>query len=403
MANRAKRTLLSTEKQRTEQQYLQLFQESDRRHHELKIIRDAQQAENRRYRRLVKRGLPDWVITNPVAMKLIDNVDHYRHNMRRTLKSYPWHIHIHLGDLEVELPRFLFEKYLLPKFFQLVWGENDQLAMSWYVHLGVGGSFRTSPNLPFKVNRKIAHQFIQAPDLGSVLKSLLYALVIGHGGSFALAKEFVEAELDLTAQRMPFWVEVIQWFNIHKSRSCFEIKGIIRYLQARKFNQSAVYEIDECGEYSVKQLDPDFSIVGQRYDTISSLATSFHWSQNIVVDFSRNTIIRQVGGFTCTTGGGQKPLVTYRIRPLTTVEEVQEEGRKMNHCVAGRIALIALNETSIWSLTKQIDGKRPGRMLTIELGGEWGIYQMLGICNRAATGTEELLVGLWCRQQGLPA
>lgn len=402
MANRAKRTLLSLEKERAEQQYHQLFQESDRRHHEQKIIRDAQRVENRKYRRLVKRGLPDWVITNPVAMRLIDNVDRYRHNMRRTLKSYPWHFHIHLGDLEVELPGFLFEKYPLPEFFHSVWGKNDQLAMCWYVHLGVGGSVRTAPQLPFKVNRKIAHQFIHAPDLGSVLKSLLYAWVIGTGGAVTLAREFVEVELELTIQRMPFWVEVIQWFNIHKSSSSFEIKEIIRYLQARKFNQSEVFEFDKYGEYSVKQPDPDFSIVGCRYDTILSLASSFRWSQNIVVDFSRNTIIRQVGSFTCTTGGGQKPLVTYRIRPLTTVEEVEEEGRKMNHCVAGRIPLIALNETSIWSLTKQIDGKRPRRMLTIELRGEWGIYQMLGICNRAATGTEELLVGLWTRQQGLP-
>lgn len=402
MANRAKRIALSSKKEKTMQLLKQLYKESELREVDRKLYRDHERLENREYIRLLRRGLPEWVVRNTAYVNLVARVSEFKSNWIKVLKQFPWDQQIHLGDLEVILPAFLFAKYPVPAFMERVFAEGDYLSMGWYIHLGRGKNIRKAPDLPFPMTRKMAHFFLESPDFNSVHKSLRYGQVLGYGGSEDLALAIIDSRMDYDPGRADFWAEVIQWMANHEPIHGDYVKMIISYIQERKFRRTRlVSEMEGIQVHSVA-LDPMFSIKGRAYDKLLNAAIEWNWLKAQMGDHSRNTIAKEVGDLFYFTGGGKKPRIRYEIRPLLTAAEIIEEGRAMRHCVGSYAQEVGQNKTSIWSLTQtDIGSGNSQRLLTIEVLQDRTIEEVRGASNRLATAFERTLLMRWASQEEL--
>ena len=86
----------------------------------------------------------------------------------------------------------------------------------------------------------------------------------------------------------------------------------------------------------------------------------------------------------------------YEVAELLTAQELLEEGRVMNHCVASYANDCASGRSSIWSLRKRIESGRVVRLATVEVRREDGtIVQVRKRSNKLATRRELSVLGRW--------
>lgn len=402
MANRAKRIALSSKEKKVAQVINQLYQESKLREAERRQYRELERQENREYLRLIRRGLPKWVIQQPNALELISRVSGFKQSWLQPLRRYSWKEELQSDELAVHLPTFLFAHYPVPAFMERVFAEGDYLSMGWYIHLGRGKNIRKAPDLPFPMTKKMAHFFLESPDFNSVHKSLRYGQVLGYGGSEDLALAIIDSRMDYDPGRADFWAEVIQWMVNHEPIHGDYVKMIISYIQERKFRRTRLASETEGIQIHSVALDPEFSIKGRAYDKLLKSAIEWNWLKAQMGDHSRNTIAKEVGDLFYFTGGGKKPRVRYEIRPLLTAAEIIEEGRAMRHCVGTYAQEVGQNKTSIWSLTQTDTGSgKSQRLLTIEVLQDRTIEEVRGASNRLATAFERTLLMRWASQEEL--
>lgn len=402
MANRAKRIALFSKNEETTRLIKQLYKESELRESDRKYFRDLERENNKRYLRLTRRGLPDWVIKESGSLDLISKVMEYRSQWRHTFKQFPWGEEIPLGELKKALPEFLFVRYPIPEFLRSAFIENDALAMQIYIHLGSGKNLRTMPGLPFPLTKRMAHFFTQSPDFHSVYKSLRFGQVLGYGGSEELAKSIIASRMDYDPARAGFWAEVIQWLIHHQVRHDDYVKLIIAYIHERKFRRRNLIAQEAGTDLQTIAIDPDFSIKGRKFDKLLSDAIDWNWLSVQMGDQRNNKIVKEVNDLRYFTGGGKQPRYRYEIRPLLTVEEIREEGRRMHHCVGTYADEASSGQTSIWSLTETaVRSEYTRRLLTIEVVEGRVIAEVRGNMNRLATNFERSLIHRWASQEGL--
>lgn len=402
MANRAKRIALSSKEKKVTQVINQLYQESKLREVERRYYRELERQENREYLRLIRRGLPEWVIQSPEALELIARVSQFKQNWLHPLKKFSWKDKLQFDELAVRLPAYLFARYPVPAFMERVFADGDYLSMGWYIHLGRGKNIRKASDLPLRMTKKMAHFFLESPDFNAVHKSLRYGQVLGYGGSEDLATAIIDSRMDYDPRRANFWAEVIQWMINHEPIHEDYVKMIIGYIQERKFRRMRLAAESEEIQIQSVALDPSFSIKGRTYEKLRNAAIEWNWLTAQMGDHSRNTIAKEVGDLFYFTGGGRKPRVKYEIRPLLTAAEIIEEGRMMRHCVGSYAQEVGQNQTSIWSLTQtDIGSGKSQRLLTIEVLRDRTIEEVRGASNRLATTFERTLIFRWASQEDL--
>lgn len=92
----------------------------------------------------------------------------------------------------------------------------------------------------------------------------------------------------------------------------------------------------------------------------------------------------------------------FRLRLLTTFQDLAREGERLHHCVAGYFASVTEGSTRIVSLRKP----RAEDSLTMELrrvNGRWRLQQLRGLQNRSATQAEHKIASCYVAAVNLQA
>jgi hypothetical protein len=91
----------------------------------------------------------------------------------------------------------------------------------------------------------------------------------------------------------------------------------------------------------------------------------------------------------------------YEVAELLNAQELLDEGRLMNHCVASYANACASGRSSIWSLRKRIESGRLIRLATVEVKVADGtIVQVRKRSNKLATRRELSVLGRWADAGG---
>ena len=295
----------------------------------------------------------------------------------------------------------LFDQYPVPKFMALVWMsvQDTPWERDMYLHLAAGRSIRQFKiPVPFRMSKRTAAFFMQAPDDLHPLAAIRWAHVRSLGGDNRLAQLLVRRTvLSTLTEDEEFWEAVIR-FLIKSDPICVdEIVSIVRFIHEQRFQPAEIVWGLGAGE---QPLQPHFTIKGRSLRSLRRHMTN--WRTELLAtlppptpaspSWERTTIrpLRYAEGD-----------LLWTIDELLSDKELRVEGGIMRHCVATYIHDCRRRRTSIWSL-KLKQGEHCKRLLTIEVDPKTRtIWQAKGKRNSPPTEKAKELLHRWVEQEEL--
>ena len=279
----------------------------------------------------------------------------------------------------------VFENYKIASLFlynyfnEGIYKMNDT-EYGWFMDVLEGKNLIYSKNLPFKLTKKIAHEF-------SNLK-LDKPLRIKEGLIFAaLNHNQIDAEFSMAVLRkltyldnIDFWIETLSVLykkGLHLNK-LDEFVDYIRYKVVRCKEEVNFYAI------SLKKLQKDVDDWHHRvYNSIpfKNEYTKFKKSNIVPFDY-------------------QLEEENFQIVQLLKTEELIEEGETLEHCVATYNSLCAKNYLTIFSLRKKDEINDYHSLITLEVNHD-EITQMRGLKNRKSNAIEKLIIKEWAYKNQL--
>ncbi|WP_144984675.1 PcfJ domain-containing protein [Gimesia aquarii] len=303
------------------------------------------------------------------------------------------------------LVQHLFDQYPVPNFMAPVWWSEHykDWGMQLYLHLATGQSVRQFSSLySFRMTKRIAALFMQAPDDLHPIETLRWSQVRALGGDDRLARILIRKTCLWTPREdEEFWESVIRFLIQNAPIATEEIVEIVRFIHEQRFKPAEKTWGPGAGDGPVQ---PDFSLRGR--SLMSLRRHMVHWRSELIekgmmppphvnpLDFPWQR--SNIGSFQCEEEG-----TVWTIEELLTPRQLHNEGRIMDHCVADYISDCARRKTTIWSLGIQ-KGKRRRRKLTIEvLPKSKLISQASGKHNCEASDSVQDKLNRWAAQEGL--
>jgi hypothetical protein len=308
------------------------------------------------------------------------------------------------------LTHHLYARFPVPEILETVWiagGRKWSEYRPLYLHLAAGGSMRDAP-LPYRLGRRAAHAFLQAPADMTIPDALTWASLTAIGVDAALHEILSHTRLATQLadpRRREFWMSVAAFLVRHPEFAATQATNLIDYLEARKFGVRI--SRGARGRDPGPPVEPELTLKGR---TPASLLRDMElW--HVALGRVRLPSAMLKRAF---RPSGLKGLdldlpeastlhghPRVRIVELVTAQELLEEGAAMHHCVLSYAGRCLAGECSIWSLrTVDADG-REHRRLTIEVSGTRLIRQVRGPYNRAPSEEEARLVHDWCKLHGV--
>ena len=106
------------------------------------------------------------------------------------------------------LARHLLAQYEVPFFMDSAWFKGDdqeaRQQQGWFRHIEMGCNIRTA-SVPVKLTKRMAHNFLEAPDDLPIEKVLRWAQVTGQGGTDQLARTICDTRLGVEYGNEEFW------------------------------------------------------------------------------------------------------------------------------------------------------------------------------------------------------
>jgi len=301
------------------------------------------------------------------------------------------------------ISRHLFCKYNVPDFMDMCWYINNKTFnntwVDWFIHIGQGGNIRTA-NIPVELTKKMAHQFLLAPDVYTPNEALRWAQVHGLGGDERLVRGIVESKIGNSFKNDDFWVTVIHFFVRNTMIDVAQVSPLIDYITHLKYDSERVFNN---GMFQfVGPPKPNFEIRGRTVDSLIRGMEKWHkevgkgerkgkpqkWEGFNMSDFTFKT-------------GKDKNLKIFRFNQLLSAKELRLEGSSHGHCVASYSQSCSVGRTSIWSLSIEDFVGQTKPLLTIELNRDRVISQIRGKGNRRATGYEMSVIQKWIDAENL--
>jgi hypothetical protein len=309
-----------------------------------------------------------------------------------------------------QLARYLLARYPVPRFMDsLLLTVHARVEERWFCHVGGGANLRTAPGLTVPLTKRMAHHVLRAPDDFDMVRALRWGEVLGLDGSPRLAEALVRTPLGRrlwSAADEEWWQTVVHWFVNQAMLDRAQVGPIVDYLIYRRFGSD-----EEDG-------DRDFSMKGRTATALLRLVEEWHRQLNQARqaaqrarrgrgtrvewepgrDFPRSGF--RSGNWTF---GKDERRVMWRLRELTTLDALFEEGRELRHCVASYAWSIERGDCSIWSLQVQRGQLARGeRAVTLEVHHRSGaVVQARGFGNRLPNGEELRIIGEWAADNGL--
>jgi hypothetical protein len=296
------------------------------------------------------------------------------------------------------LARHLLTCYPVPDFMDAAWFEGDtpqaRRHQDWFLWIGLGANIRTA-DVPLHLTKRMAHEFLEAPDHLPIEAALRYGQVLGLGGDEHLARAVIATRLGEMTEEEPFWVSVLHFFVNNPMLDSACIGPIVDYVHHRREEPEQV----------------EFSMKGRTVASLLRLVEEWHR------ELARETRKRPVEWEASGIGGfhlleeGQEGSRRWTIHEIRTDKELKDEGRDLRHCVASYARSCSNGQTSIWSM--QVEECRTGarrRVMTIAVQNiHMTITQARGRCNKlpgdryASPRLNEApaILRQWAKQEGL--
>jgi hypothetical protein len=295
----------------------------------------------------------------------------------------------------------LFDRYPVPNFMSPVWlrVEDKPWELEMYLHLAEGRSIRQFPlPVPFRLSKRAAVYFMQAPDDLHPVQSLRWGQVRALGGDARLAR-LLSCRTILVAptDSEEFWESVIRFLVRNAAISDSEVVSIVEFIHQQRFQPASALWGPWAGTQPVQ---PNFTLEGRSLNSLRRHMT--HWRTEVTPRVTpvaplpslwERTAIQP---FRHTTAEG-----LWTIDELLTEKELRVEGGIMRHCVASYISACARRRTSIWSLKLHREEHRE-RVATIEVVPQTRIiWQAKGRQNAPPSPSAMDVVQRWAGQEGL--
>ena len=284
------------------------------------------------------------------------------------------------------LVRHLLAQYEVPVFMDAAWlmgnSTDAVLRQNWFIHVGAGGNIRTA-DIPVAFTKKMAHEFLDAPNDLPVDNALRWGQVLGQGGSETLARAIIRSRLGSSFEAEEFWSTVILFFARNPMLDPSQVGPITDFIHNQKFvdrnvvGPGGVWErlppaqpsfsmksrsipklmrqMEEWHEELANQVHPDEPPVEQ-----SRSKKRWHkllqWERSAVGEFGHEE-------FDATN----RKKYLWTVRELLSNRELVEEGRHMHHCVASYVKSCRGGSKSIWSVSVRQGGGKREPVLTIAL------------------------------------
>lgn len=325
----------------------------------------------------------------------------HRAHWRRPLKS--WRPRTRNGERQLnQLIRYLLDEYGdVPAFMDSVWLRNDRKSgryRDWYVQLGAGTNLRKL-DCPVKITKRIAHEFMRAPDDYSIEQAIRWGQLRSMGVARPTIDGVAGSRLGRSLAHEDFWITFLRFIAANPMLDPRQIGPLVDYLHNQKF--ALAQRPDENGEYKARAAQPGLSLHGRTPNSLLQQMETWHDRLGVW----RGTTIRQFPpslyrGFARRKGPDDNP-VHWSIREIRSERDLYQEGEILNHCVASYTYACLRGSCSIWSLSRAGRGEPFKRRQTIELSNDGTIVQCRGKANRDPEADEWSIVRAWAAEAGL--
>lgn len=304
------------------------------------------------------------------------------------------------------LVHHLFANYPVPPVLLSPWFEptgHTARRYRWsFCRVGQGASLRAAC-LPIHLNRRMAHEFAQAPGSMSVEFAARWAQVRGLGGPDDLARAVAATRLGREFHHgVGFWEGLIRLFVQTPAADLGLVDGIVEYLYHRRFHRQAVrIGGGEGVEIHLQPAEPDLSLKGRTVASLARRAEAWRaearpedggrafmaWESTRIEEYFE--------------ADESDPDRAWTIRELLDSDALAAEGMSMHHCVATYAEPCARRESSIWSLGEETPHGRK-RLLTIEVEPKTRqVVQASMRCNDDPDARCMALLRAWAGREGL--
>lgn len=304
------------------------------------------------------------------------------------------------------LVRHLFAKYPVPHFMDEAWGDGRTYTVGvggerlcWWFDIAEGKNIRKSKNLPIPLTKRMAHHFVQTPEDFGIDGAFRWAQVHALGGdervTHGLMDTFLGRRIDLGAEEANrFYESVIRFFIANPMLDTQHYGPILDYLRNQKF-------VTQRGAAGPPQ--PNLSMKDRQADALLKQVQSWHarlgrlskrrtpqqWDHHTIPDWDH-------------IEGKKENQTRYGVIQLLSAKELQEEGRRLEHCVGSYAYSCASGRTSIWSMRKAQPGGLYTLMGTIEVSNQTRrVVQFRAKRNGLPSAKARDLLLMWAGDNGL--
>lgn len=248
--------------------------------------------------------------------------------------------------------RHCFTKYQIPEFMDSAWlGRDlnvDPKPVEWFLWVAEGKNLRKAPDLPIVLTKQMAHLVLDAPNSYNFYQALRYGQILSMNGDHRLAEAVNQTFLSRRFGNEEFWTSVIQFFIQNPFLDRHQVGPIVDYLQNQK--------------YTAQAPQPGLTMKGRNPQALLDQVEVWHksiqkakggglvrWDSCGVAEFSKE--IKTANSTSVWT-----------VEEMVTSKELQDDSRKLHHCVASYVQSCVNKRCAIFSV--RLDGER---VATIEV------------------------------------
>jgi hypothetical protein len=249
----------------------------------------------------------------------------------------------------------------------------------WFLTIAHGFSFAKSTKEYF--NKKEAHAFLTAPNLGDINKCFWWAKCraagAGHQLTHLICNRFREHSQDSA-----FWSDSIRFFTRFED----------------EIDSASFYDVlDYIAAMSVRGRVPagqEFSLKGRTFSSLIKASNEWHKEQHLK-KFGNLNYMLAVSDVEGWRWRDKQEKCTWSVVQLVTSKELYHEGKVMRHCVATYSSRCKDGHSFVFSMTLDDGINKAEKVLTIELDQNRVVRQARGKCNKLPAGRIEYAMRKW--------
>ena len=300
-----------------------------------------------------------------------------------------------------ELAHHLFDAYGdVPSFMDSAWLRTGPTRYrNWFVHLGQGRNFRTAKT-PMPFTKKMAHEFMHAPETCTIEQAVRYAQMSTMGATPKQFEAICASILGRGFEHEEFWETFLRWLAANPLLDPQQISPLVDYVHNQRFAPVEILRNDGTVENGPPP-QPNLTMRGRRADQLLSQMEDWHHELGRNSGQASRGPYRRASahGYVATSKGN--PPQTRRIRQILSNDDLIEEGRILNHCIASYHSSIVEGYYTVWSMSEEHSGVAK-RVLTIAVQSDAKqIVEARGKANALPSQPQRNALERWASAQKL--